>query len=64
MDYSEHTIKAYRDTFTIFLRYCMENHQLKPEKLTLTDVNKEIIESFLDWLIHEKNNPFAQEIKD
>lgn len=54
MDYSEHTIKSYRDTFTIFLRYCMENHQLKPEKLTLTDVNKEIIESFLDWLIHEK----------
>lgn len=54
MDYSENTVKAYRDTFTIFLRYCTEVLNLKPEKLTLKEINKDLIETFLNWLIDEK----------
>ncbi len=54
MDYSENTIKAYRDTFTIFLRYCSEVLNLKPEKLKIVDMNKDFIEDFLNWLINEK----------
>ena len=54
MDYSENTVKAYRDTFTIFLRYCTDILNLKPEKMELKDMNKDFIEDFLNWLVDEK----------
>lgn len=54
MDYSENTVKSYRDTFTVLLRYCTDVLNLKPEKMKLTDMNKDFIEDFLNWLVDEK----------
>lgn len=54
MSYSDNTIKAYRDTFTVFLKYCTEVLQLKLEKLSITDINRDLIENFLNWLVDEK----------
>lgn len=54
MNYSDNTIKAYRDTFTVFFRYCMEVLHLRIEKLSITDINKDLIENFLNWLVNEK----------
>jgi integrase/recombinase XerD len=53
--YSENTIKSYRDTFTIFLRYCNDVLRIKPEKLCFSKINKKMIEEFLSWLENEKN---------
>lgn len=52
---SENTIKSYRDTFIIFLRYCNDILGIKSEKLYLSKINRHIIEEFLLWLESEKN---------
>lgn len=48
--YSSNTIKSYRDTFIIFLKYCKNDLKIKPEKIDFTIVNRNIIEDFLYWL--------------
>lgn len=52
--YSDNTIKSYRDTFTIFLRYCNQLLIIKPEKLCFIKMSKKMIEDFLIWLEIEK----------
>lgn len=53
--YSENTIKSYRDTFTIFLRYCNDVLRIKPEKLCFTTLSRNMVEEFLIWLEDKKN---------
>ncbi|WP_010677030.1 site-specific integrase [Bacillus timonensis] len=53
--YSENTIKSYRDTFTIFLRYCNDVLRIKPEKLCFAKMNRKMVEEFLVWLESSKN---------
>jgi len=48
--YSINTIKSYRDTFTIFLRYLNDKLRIKPEKVSFEKINKKMIEEFLIWL--------------
>lgn len=48
--YSENTIKSYRDTFTIFLRYCNDVLRIKPEKICFSKMNRKMVEEFLTWL--------------
>jgi site-specific recombinase XerD len=48
--YSSNTVKSYRDTFIIFLRYCNEVLRIKPEKIDFTIINRNMIEDFLSWL--------------
>ena len=48
--YSENTIKSYRDTFTIFLRYCNDILRIKPEKLSFSKMSRKMVEEFLIWL--------------
>jgi len=52
--YSSNTIKSYRDTFTIFLRYCNDELRIKPEKLDFSLINRNMIEDFLSWLECQK----------
>jgi len=52
--YSDNTIKSYRDTFTIFLRYSNNILGIKPEKLSFTRISKKMIYDFLIWLETEK----------
>jgi site-specific recombinase XerD len=49
------TIKSYRDTFVILLRYLKRNKGILPEKLRLEDFSKDLINDFLIWLENERN---------
>lgn len=53
---TSNTIKSYRDTFSLFLRFCNQVYNIKPEKITLSIMNREIVESFLTWLQEERGN--------
>lgn len=51
---SPNTIKSYRDTFSILLRYYKDEKGLPPERLLLKDLTREHIEDFLSWLESER----------
>lgn len=51
---SVNTIKSYRDSFTVFLRYCRDELHLAPEKLTLQKLDREMVEGYLLWLEESK----------
>ncbi len=53
--YSSNTIKSYRDSFVIFLRYCNDELKIKPQNLDFTLINRDMIEKFLSWLNYQKN---------
>jgi len=48
--YSVNTIKAYRDTFKLLLRFYNTERHLKPSKLSFDCITRTDIESFLTWL--------------
>lgn len=52
---SPNTIKAYRDAFTLLLRYCRDNQKVPPEKVTLDTLNASLVLSFLNQLESEGN---------
>jgi Site-specific recombinase XerD len=47
---STHTIASYRDTFKLFLIFCENEKNIKPEKIQISDIYKELIIEYLDWL--------------
>lgn len=47
---SINTIRSYRDTFALFLRYCKNEQGIAPEKLTLDHIGHHLIEEFLLFL--------------
>jgi site-specific recombinase XerD len=51
---SANTIKAYRDTFRLFLKYCENTHGIKPEKLTFDKISRTLILDFLDYAESER----------
>jgi site-specific recombinase XerD len=51
---SVNTVRSYRDTFSLFLRYCNNEHGLPPQTLTLDKITHTLIEQFLLWLENEK----------
>lgn len=50
---STNTIYAYRDTFITYLTY-METNGVKAERLTMSNITKPCMVSFLDWLEKER----------
>ena len=48
--YSDNTIKSYRDTFIIFLRYIRDILKINPEKFNFSIMGKNMIDEFLIWL--------------
>ena len=57
--YSDNTIKSYRDSFIIFLRYCNDEVKIKPQKIDFSLINKNMIEEFLFWLGSKKKSSIA-----
>ena len=53
---SPNTIKAYRDVFTLFLRFCRDVRGIAPEKLRLEQVDVSLVETFLDYLEKERKS--------
>jgi site-specific recombinase XerD len=51
---SINTIKAYRDTFRLFLKYCENTHGIKPEKLSFAKISRNLILEFLDYTENER----------
>jgi site-specific recombinase XerD len=48
---SKNTIRSYRDTFKLLLQYLQENVKgLRIERITINDLSKERLLSFLSWL--------------
>jgi site-specific recombinase XerD len=47
---SKNTITSYCDTFKLFLIFCEEEKKMKPEKICLCDMTKELVLKYLDWL--------------
>lgn len=46
---------SYRDSFSLLLRYCRDQESLHPEKLTVPQVDRGLIQRFLQWLEDERN---------
>jgi site-specific recombinase XerD len=53
---SPNTIKAYRDVFTLLLRFCRDVQGIAPEKLHLEQVDVSLVEAFLDHLESERKS--------
>ena len=53
---SPNTIKAYRDVFTLFLRFCRDVRGIAPEKLRLEQIDVSLVEAFLDHLETERKS--------
>ena len=51
---SVNTVRSYRDTFSLFLRFCQNERKLNPQKLTLEQVTRRLVEDFLQWLETER----------
>lgn len=51
---SKHTIKAYRDAFVLFLRYCRDKRGWATEHLQLKKIDANVILEFLEFLGNER----------
>jgi site-specific recombinase XerD len=47
---SKNTITSYRDTFKLFLTFCEDDKKMKPEKICISDIQKELVVEYLAWL--------------
>jgi len=52
---SINTIRSYRDTFSLFLRYCKDEQGLSLQKLTLEKIDHHLVGQFLLWLENERD---------
>lgn len=57
-NYGNNTITSYRDTFRLLLRY-IENTGKDISTIYVSDLNKELISGFLQWLETERGNSMA-----
>ena len=51
---SANTIRAYRDTFTLLLRYCRDQRGMPLERLCLKQIDVPLVEGFLDHLEQDR----------
>jgi integrase/recombinase XerD len=53
---SPNTIKAYRDVFTLLLRFCRDVQGIAPERLRLEQIDVSLVEAFLDYLEKQRQS--------
>lgn len=53
---SRNTICSYRDTFSLLLRYCLEEKSIAVEKVAIETLQREFMLDFLAWLEAERGN--------
>lgn len=56
---SKHTVKTYRDTFTLFLPFAAQHHDCAISTLEVEHLTVNLIMAFLDFLETERNNTAA-----
>lgn len=52
---SENTLKSYRDTFVLYIKYLEERGICKPKNLDMSSFTADKVGKFLDWLESERN---------
>src|ERR1700674_2936167 len=52
---SPNTIKAYRDVFTLLLRFCRDVRGIALERLSLAQIDASLVETFLDHLANDRH---------
>ena len=52
---SPNTIRAYRDVFTLLLRFCRDQRGIALERLCLAHIDSSLVEAFLDYLAKERH---------
>jgi site-specific recombinase XerD len=52
---SPNTIKAYRDVFTLLLRFCRDMRGIALERLSLAHIDAPLVEAFLDHLRNDRH---------
>ena len=52
---SPNTIRAYRDTFTLLLRYCRDHRAMAVERLCLKQIDVPLVEAFLNHLEDDRH---------
>jgi len=53
---SAHTVRSYRDTFRLLLKFAHHKTGKTPSQLDLADLDAPLIAAFLDHLEHERHN--------
>jgi site-specific recombinase XerD len=56
---SVNTIKSYRDSFKIFIRYCRDELKIKPENIKMQTLSRKMVEKYLLWLEQSKENSIS-----
>lgn len=56
---SSNTISAYTQTFVLLLQFMEEQYKIKLEKLKISDIKRDTIVGFLNWLQKERNSSNA-----
>jgi integrase/recombinase XerD len=51
---SKNTIQSYRDTFSLLIKFCAWVKNIPAEKLTINQLDRELINDFLNWLETER----------
>lgn len=51
---SPNTVLSYRDTFSLFIKYCKSRDNTPPEQMTLELMTRELVCAFLSWLENER----------
>lgn len=51
---SENSIKAYRDTFVLLIRYFLEERRTPVNKITLDKIDQDAVTAFLEWIENAK----------
>ncbi len=54
-NFSKNTISSYCDTFKLLLIYLDSEKKISADKLSIKQIDREIVISFLDWLISNRN---------
>lgn len=52
---SPNTIMSYRDTYSLFLDFCSAHKKIKPEKFSLDNLNRKLVEEYLEWIEKTRN---------
>jgi len=53
---SPNTVKAYRDVFTLLLRFCRDQRGMALERLRLAQIDAALVEAFLDHLAKDRHS--------
>jgi len=56
---SRNTIRSYRDTFKLLIKYYQEVKQIMIERIALNDISRELLLDFLQWLEMERKNSIS-----